>query len=204
MSESNRQAVGHFKIDNPKTWLSGNRLRLMTGASFFVALSCLGTAPAFAACGLSTPSTWNIAGNGNWSTAADWNPAGAPNSAATNVCITNGTSTVTLDSNFSVANLQIGSGNTLNMPGTDLFISGPQIINAGTFGLNNGLIGLNASTALSGGGTVTVTGGIIEQLAGGVTLTNTNNLIQGSGTIGNSGLALNNQATINANVLGQT
>ena len=62
---------------------------------------------------------------------------------------------------------------------------------------------------LGGAGTVTMSssgGGtpVINQTSGGATLTNTNNTIQGQGEIGNNGLVLINQATINANVAGQT
>jgi hypothetical protein len=64
----------------------------------------------------------------------------------------------------------------------------------------------STNVALQGGGTVTLqtlanNGGnaYIEQAAGGETLTNVNNLIQGDGILGNNGLTIINQATINAN-----
>src|SRR5215468_7272154 len=104
-----------------------------------VTLLCLAPASVHAQCTLSSPSTWNIAGNGTWSTAGDWNPAGAPNSTTTNVCITNGTSTVTLDISPSIANLQLASGNTLNMTGNvALTVNGTSIINAGAISMNGG------------------------------------------------------------------
>ena len=56
---------------------------------------------------------------------------------------------------------------------------------------------MTLSTA-SGGGAA-----YIEQAVGGLTLTNVNNLIQGSGVIGNNGMSLVNHATVNANVSGQ-
>ena len=68
--------------------------------------------------------------------------------------------------------------------------------------------GSNTNVTLNGGGTVTLStasgGGdaYIQQAVGGMTLTNVNNTIQGSGIIGNGGLALNNESTINANVSG--
>ena len=43
---------------------------------------------------------------------------------------------------------------------------------------------------------------ILDQAAGGLTLTNVNNTIQGTGTIGFNGLTVVNEATINANVIG--
>ena len=61
------------------------------------------------------------------------------------------------------------------------------------------------NVTLQGGGTVTLStangGGnaVLEQAAGGLTLTNVNNTIQGDGILGNNGLTIINQATINAN-----
>ena len=65
------------------------------------------------------------------------------------------------------------------------------------------------TVTLTGGGTVTMsTSGngtpIINQTSGGGGLTNVNNIIAGQGEIGNNGLTLVNQATINANVSGGT
>ncbi len=171
-----------------------------------------------AQCTLSSPTTWNMGGNGNWSTNGDWNPAVFPNSSATNVCITNGTSTVTLDTNASVADLQLATGNILTTNlGTQLSVFGTQILNAGQIVLNGGggantLLTLDNNVTLSGGGTVNlnVAGGggstFIQQGVGGLTLTNADNTIQGAGIIGNNGLALTNDAggTINANVSGAT
>ena len=56
---------------------------------------------------------------------------------------------------------------------------------------------MTLSTASGGGNT------FLEQAVGGLTLTN-HNTIQGAGIIGNSGLTLINQGTINANSSGQT
>jgi hypothetical protein len=74
----------------------------------------------------------------------------------------------------------------------------------------NSIIDLNSNVTLWDGGTVnmTVNGGggsaYVQQAVGGVTLTNVNNLIQGAGVIGNGGLTLVNEATIDANSFGQT
>jgi len=98
---------------------------------------------------------------------------------------------------------------------TDLFVSG-TITNNGNIQLNaaanNTIFGINTSTMLTGGGTITVseTGGggapIIQQEAGGLTIENVNNTIQGAGTIGNGGLTILNDASgkIIANASGQT
>ncbi len=74
---------------------------------------------------------------------------------------------------------------------------------------SNAILFIDNNVTLQGGGTVTLStlggGGnaFIEQTVGGLTLTNTNNTIQGAGIIGNGGLALSNSGTINANVSGQ-
>ena len=92
------------------------------------------------------------------------------------------------------------------------------ITNDGAIQLNggngaNGYLNLIANTTLTGGGTVTLSqinsnGGCacIQQNAGGLILTNTNDVIQGNGTIGNGGLTVVNGAAgkIDANVTGET
>ena len=145
---------------------------------------------------------------------ADWT-SGEPNSAATNVCITNGTSTVTLNTDATVADLQLASGNTLTTDlGTELIVAGTQIINAGNIAINGGggsnsLLLLDNNVTLSGGGTLTLStasgGGtaIIYQAVGGLTLTN-QSTIQGAGVIGFNGLSLINSGTVDANTSGQT
>ena len=94
---------------------------------------------------------------------------------------------------------------------TDTYLLG-TINNKNSFLLNGGsgtntvMLTDSSNVMLQGGGTVTLStasgGGaaFIEQAAGGQTLTNVNNLIQGAGVIGNNGLSLVNQATVNANV----
>ncbi|MGH9703548.1 MAG: beta strand repeat-containing protein, partial [Candidatus Acidiferrales bacterium] len=84
------------------------------------------------------------------------------------------------------------------------------LVNSGTLQFkgagNNTFLRANGAVTLTGGGTVTLntTGGgtaFINQNVANSTLTNVNNLIQGTGQIGNNGLALVNLAggTINAN-----
>ena len=122
-------------------------------------------------------------------------------------------STTTLDASTNAMTLSSGStwtgalGSITNVNGT--------FNNNGTINLiagsgNNTFLQLQGNTTLQGGGTVTLNSGdnngqaYIQQGVGGLTLTNVDNLIQGYGVIGNGGLMLNNQATINANVSGQT
>ena len=100
-----------------------------------------------------------------------------------------------------------GEGSTTSILGT--------INNKNNFQLNagggaNSVLEIGSNVTLQGGGTVTMSnsggGGsaIIDQAAGGLTLTNVNNTIQGAGIIGFNGLTVVNEATINANVSGQT
>jgi len=173
---------------------------------------CLASTTVFGQCTLSSPTTWTD-GNGNWSVAGNWS-GGVPTSS-TNTCITDGTSTVTLDVSGSTADLQLASGNILNFdPGTILSVFGTQIINAGQININSGggqnaVLELENNVTLSGAGTLTLanTGGggtaIIYQAAGGLTLTN-QSTIQGAGIIGFNGLSLINQGTVDANASGQT
>ncbi len=191
----------------------------------FVALlmvACFSASAALGQCTLSgTVSTWND-GNSNWNNGSNWSPMGVPNSPSTNVCITDGTNTVTLDTAPTAANLQLGSGNTLTTgPGILFFVAGSQIINAGNIAINGGSTsGVPESSmrvgivTLHGGGTVTLSTSstatyfngeaLIQALVGGATLTNVDNTIQGEGIIGDNGLNLVNQSggTIDANSTG--
>src|SRR5271169_2426192 len=200
------------RIQNLRLALPPKTLALALAVTLMLSLAPTTT---FAQCTLTgTVSTWTD-GNSNWLNGANWN-AGVPNST-TSACITDGTSTVTLDSNqaMSTLDLQIGAGNTLTSGSNlDLFVYGTQIINNGQFILNGGggandFLGLENNVTLSGAGalTLTVAGGggsaYIQQQVGGLTLTN-QSTIQGAGIIGNGGLALNNSGTINANSSGQT
>ena len=89
-----------------------------------------------------------------------------------------------------------------------------NIINPGTFLVNAAAnatqLRMNGAVSLTGNGTVTMsstgsgTAYIDEACNCGAALTNAGNLIQGAGVIGNNGLPVLNQATINANAAGQT
>ena len=186
----------------------------ITRAAIALVAVLVAAGSAHAAC----DSTWSD-GNSNWNNAGNWSPSGVPNSSSINVCITDGTSAVNLDIGASVGNLSLASGNTLSLlNGTSLAADGGTVANAGLINVNGGS-GSNTfffagagTTTLSGGGTVTlnVAGGggstFVRQSAGGVTLLNQDNLIQGAGSIGDDGLALSNGAsgTVNANASGQT
>lgn len=160
-------------------------------------------------------STWADA-NSNWNNSGHWNPIGVPNSATTDVAITNG-STVTLDlTPTNIQNLLVGSGNILaTNPGVFFTVNGTSINNAGQIILNGGggfdtALAYFNNVTLQGGGGVTLrtfTGGgnaSIFQAAGGIMLTNVDNTIQGSGRIASTIINLTNQAggVINANSAG--
>ena len=72
---------------------------------------------------------------------------------------------------------------------------------------SNAIVNLGSAVTLSGGGTVTMSSGTGNAYlrGSGLTLTNTNDTIQGAGLIGDSGaLAIVNKGTINANSSGQS
>ena len=175
----------------------------------------LATTTSLAQCTLSSPDTWSLGASGNWSVAGNWS-GGVPNGSSTNTCITDGSSTVSLDMAASVGSLQLGGGNVLNFnPGAQLSVYGPNVINAGAINVNGGggfntYFYLPASVTLSGGGTLTLsttaTGGGLAwlYLQNSSTLDNVNNTIQGEGLIYNNGTSVSNEAggTINANSTG--
>ncbi|HMD98112.1 MAG TPA: hypothetical protein VKM93_12395, partial [Terriglobia bacterium] len=187
-----------------------------------LAVACFSAPAAFCQCTLSgTVSTWN-GGNSNWNNGSNWSPTGVPNSSSTSVCITDGTSTVTLDTTPTLANLQLASGNTLTTGlGIYFFVKGSKIINAGNIAINGGSGSLFKDSSMQvgivtllGGGTVTLSTGnaasypnnlaLIQGLVSGATLTNVDNTIQGEGIVGDNGLNLVNESagTIDANSTG--
>ncbi len=162
-----------------------------------------------------------LGGAGSWGDASKWS-AGVP-TAASNVLIDhgNGPASVTLTGGFSCNNLTLDSDASLTISGQPGFsflnINGASIANAGNIVIDdtNGdawiAIAAGQSTALNGGGTVTMndtTGAAAALIEGGgrSTLTNVNNTIQGSGQLGfGNGLALVNQSggVVNANQAGR-
>lgn len=154
----------------------------------------------------------NGAGTGLWSNASNWS-GGVPTSSS-NVLIT-GTGTaasVTEDTNSTINNLTLGTGNTLNTnTNIQLTVDGGSISNAGAITVNGGAatnseLYLGASTTLSGAGTLTLStttagGGntYLTDSVSGITLTN-QSTIQGDGIVGNGGaIGLTNSGTVNAN-----
>jgi hypothetical protein len=162
--------------------------------------------------------TWNNSKGGDWSTASNWTPNQVPAAGDDAEIIASGIYTVTITTGGVAVNnlttaagatLAIGSGDTLN-------VFGSQIVNAGAIqiaaGSNNSELAIDQAVSLTGGGTVTLSnsgssspGALIAQAVSGSPLTNVDNTIQGFGQIGsNSGLVLVNEGTVDANVSGQT
>ena len=147
----------------------------------------------------------------------NWSSDAVPNNPTTNVCITDGLSTVTLNQNASVGSLQLAGGNTVStLPGFSFTIAGPQFVNEGDFEVNagssfNSIFSIakdaeiiNPST-FDGFITLNSTGAGSAFVRGaGHTLTlDPFATIQGSGAIGDDGLKVNLTGTIDANQTGK-
>lgn len=179
-----------------------------------VALSLAVSTPALAQC---TDSWTGSGGDGFWSDVLNWSDGSAPGSGD-NVCIQSGAA-VNMDVSAGIANLTIGSGNSLTLPNitetnNSLLIGGSSIANSGQLILPGG--GSNQGGPdlfISSGGTVTLSGGgsvimnstsqaAISGFGAGGTLLN-QETIEGAGNIAN-GIILNNANTgvINANQSG--
>jgi fibronectin-binding autotransporter adhesin len=112
----------------------------------------------------------------------------------------------TPNSGTATLNSVINSGNFVVSDASNVTISG-TINNSGTITLasagDNTVLSISGTTTLSGGGTVILGSNGPNFILGTGTLTN-QETIQGAGDIGNGSLALNNAATIDANVSGRT
>jgi YVTN family beta-propeller protein len=159
-----------------------------------------------------TASIWIGGPSGNWSNAANWSTGVVPNNGAI-VCINDGHtpgSQVTLDANVSIGGLAIDAGSTLTIGTNQQLIVSGTISNSGQIIVfsngNNTFLTFNGAVTLTGGGTVTLVQlfsnaqPILNNVNNG-SLNNVNNLIEGSGQIGNNGLIFTNQAAgiVNAN-----
>jgi hypothetical protein len=117
---------------------------------------------------------------------------------------------ITLDGKTQGPVTLVGTYTAANNSSTILIGS---IINTGTILIsattNNTFLTVSGAVSLTGGGTVTmattnVGAPIINETGSGAVLTNVSDTIQGTGQIGNNGLALVNQGTINASLAGAT
>jgi hypothetical protein len=165
---------------------------LLTAVSA-AALTAFAASQARASC-----DTWTAGGNGNWSDNSDWN-GGTPDSPTTSVCITDGTSTVTLDApgETAIDDLDIGAGNELDVSGVGsdvtLTVTGSSIENNGEIdlqGLSGGAV-LDTGATISGNGTILVGGGANLTMYGGA---NAGNTIEVEGGIFAPGLSATNDS----------
>src|SRR5208283_3172567 len=110
-TRSRRCVMSSITVLAPEKKPGGYATRWAGALVALLVAACFSIPAALGQCALSgTVSTWNVAGNANWSNGSDWNPVGIPNSPSTSVCITNGSSAVTLDINATTADLQLASG----------------------------------------------------------------------------------------------
>ena len=174
-----------------------------------------GTPIAFFVPGLLTPSSppgspsshifiWN--GVGDWDkNPLDWNQGFAPTSAIDTVIIQTGKASYS--SGYTIGSLTVDHGATLNITGGSLAASG--ISNAGLIELNSSgadpSLVITGAMTLTGGGAIEMLGPttsnfIVGAAGAGATLTNADNLITGSGNIGNGNgnLTFINEATVDA------
>jgi len=151
----------------------------------------------------------NLTVSGNLSNAGQFSVF---NASTVTGAFTNSTGAITTIGDFgnppivlSVASLN--NAGSITAPNGMLDITGAgTATNSGTITLHDGgtLKFSGSNLSLSGGGTITLTTdnltvNLIEGASSSNTLTNVDNTIQGAGNIGNGQMALNNQATIDAN-----
>ena len=155
-----------------------------------------------------TPSSnifiWN--GIGDWDkNPLDWNRGFAPTSAIDTVIIQSGKASY--NNGYAIGSLTVSQGATLNITGGSL--SATSITNSGAVALNSSgadpSLVIDGAITLSGGGTIQMLGQtaldfIVGAPGTNATLTNADNLIVGSGNIGNGdgNLTFVNDATVDA------
>ena len=143
--------------------LGGHAIRWAGAIVALLAVLCFSAPAALGQCTLGgTVSTWND-GSSNWNGGSNWSPTGVPNSSSTSVCITDHTSTVTLDINATVDNLQLASGNALNVQQSSTLAITGALTNLGAINTGNGdndpgSNAVNVSGLLTNNGTITLAG----------------------------------------------
>jgi hypothetical protein len=141
--------------------LGGYAIRWAGVSVALLAVLCFSTPAALGQCSLSgTVSTWSD-GNSNWNNSSNWSPTGVPNSSSRSTCITDGSSTVTLNINATVDNLQLASGNALNVQQSSTLVVAGGLSNLGAINTGNdvgdaGNNAVNVSGSLINNGTITL------------------------------------------------
>lgn len=140
---------------NKRGQIRGVELALLSG------IACFATTARADVCSLNPATSWIQSGAGNWFSGANWNTGTPPNSATTNVCITNGTlgvpTTVTLSASATVNSLQLGGNNSLVLSGQKLLVNG-SLTNSGSLSVGAGST-LQAAGAFTNFAGDTLTGG---------------------------------------------
>ncbi len=131
---------------------------LLVAAMF--ALSFASATPALAQC---TDSWTGAGGNGNWSDGSNWSTGTEPGSTDS-VCITTSGAAVVLDVADGIADLAVGSSDSLTFPtitntNNGLNLNGSSLTNRGQIILAAPVQFGTTSLIFSSGGTVTLTGG---------------------------------------------
>ena len=139
---------------------------LLTNFTFLTFLFC--SALIFwVPCAFATDYTWVKGSDGNWSETTSWNPEGVPNGDSDTATVeTVADVTVTLDGNYSIAALTVGSGDGLTVGNGQILTIGDSG-NGGTI-TNNGSIRIDAtagSTYLRANGVVMLNGSGSLELA---------------------------------------
>jgi fibronectin-binding autotransporter adhesin len=154
--------------------------------------------------------TWN-GGDDVWSSASGWDADISPDSADASVQVAAAPSMVSVDGDFTVGTLYIGSGNTVSVnPSQSLTVTSSAgagaITNSGNLTVNSGQLSIDGTVELSGAGTLTLTGStaLVSGTNSSASLDNSENTIEGAGTISVSTFTNESSGTINANVSGQT
>ena len=154
-------------------------------------------------------------GDGNWSLAGNWTPAGVPNTAADNATIANGSS-VQLDNSYSIGSFTLGTGNSLTIQNGRSLTLANDLTNSGliTVDAAGSSTSLNFGTgphAISGTGQIVLarTGlGNSNALLGGsgtpVLTFGSGQVVRGEGNVGNGTLVITNNGTFSADVAGRT
>ncbi|MGD0461024.1 MAG: hypothetical protein ABSB74_00910 [Tepidisphaeraceae bacterium] len=160
-------------------------------------------------------STWVGSSSANWSAAANWNPSNTdPNNGnasisdfdvVINSVVTPNVEPV-LDVSATIDTLALGTGATLDIQdNTTLTVNGPTLTNKGTIVVNYNqsypsTLDLVSGT-LSGSGSITLDNSGTNAVLAGTFTQSSGHTINGYGTVT---AALTNNATVNANVNGQT
>jgi hypothetical protein len=148
-------------VPQQEKWLH----RFVLFLAMAVVLSLAGATSALAQC----TDSWTGAGGGNnWSNGANWSNGMVPGSSDS-VCITQSGAAVVLDVNGGIADLSIGSSDSLTLPtvtnaSPNLNINGSSLVNSGqiilsapvSFGTTGLTLSSSGTLTLSGRGTITM------------------------------------------------